>query len=98
MTYSKLDFAALTPVNYLWPDFVEHLGVEKAQQAVRQARDLQVMRGDFDTLPVLFVETCGLALVSTRLVRDQIGIKVPAERMVMLLSTPKQALQLLKHI
>ena len=41
MTDSQLDFAALDPVNHLWPAFVERLGSEKAQRAVRQALDLQ---------------------------------------------------------
>ena len=34
MTDSQLDFAALDPVNHLWPAFVERLGSEKAQRAV----------------------------------------------------------------
>ena len=52
MTDSQLDFAALDPVNHLWPAFVERLGSDKAQRAVRQALDLQGMRGHQGTLPV----------------------------------------------
>ena len=39
MTDSTIDFSTYTPVNHLWPAFVERLGAEKAQQAVRQALD-----------------------------------------------------------
>ena len=37
MAESTIDFSTYTPVNHLWPAFVERLGSEKAQQAVRQA-------------------------------------------------------------
>ena len=54
MTDSQLDLAAIDPVNHLWPAFVERLGSEKAQRAVRQALDLQGMRGHQGTLPVSY--------------------------------------------
>ena len=59
MADSSLDFAALSPVNDLWPAFVERLGMERAQRAVIQALDLQRMRGHGSTLPVLVTETFG---------------------------------------
>ena len=74
MPDSQLDFAALVPVNHLWPSFVERLGTDRAQRAVRQALDLQGMRGHPGSLPVLFTETGGLALASTDLVREQVQI------------------------
>ena len=95
---TDFDFAACLPVNHLWPSFVERLGPDKAQQAVRQALDLQRMRGDEGTLPVLFVETCGLALVSAVLLREQIGLNAHGERMVLLLSSRGQAVQLLQQV
>ena len=58
-----LDLASFTPVNDLWPQLVERLGLERSGRAVRQALDLQAMRGDATTLPVLLLETCGLALI-----------------------------------
>ena len=82
MSDSQLDFAALDPVNHLWPAFVERLGSDKARRAVRQALDLQGMRGHQGTLPVLFTETAGLALASTALVREQTGLNAHGERMV----------------
>ena len=98
MADSSLDFAALTPVNHLWPAFVERLGSDRAQRAVRQALDLQAMRGTGVSLPVLFTETGGLALASTDLVREQTGLNAHGERMVLLLSSQEQAIQLLQHV
>lgn len=97
MSDSRLDFSALEQVNHLWPAFVERLGSDKAQQAVRQALDLQAMRGHPGSLPVLFVETCGLALASSDLVREQTGLNAHGLRMVLLISTREQALQLLQQ-
>ncbi len=79
MTDSQLDFAALDPVNHLWPA-------------------LQGMRGHQGTLPVLFTETGGLALASTDLVREQTGLNAHGERMVLLLSTREQVIQLLQEV
>ena len=97
MTSPVDDFAACLPVNHLWPAFVDRLGVDRAQRAVRQALDLQRMRGHDGTLPVLFTETCGLALASTDLVREQTGLNAHGERMVLLLSVREQTVQLLQH-
>ena len=97
MSDAQLDFAALTPVNHLWPAFVERFGTDKAQRAVRQALDLQGMRGHDGTLPVLFVETGGLALASTDLVREQTGLNAHGDRMVLLLSSRDQVIQLLQQ-
>ena len=71
--------------------------MERAPRAVLQALDLQRMRGHGSTLPVLVTETCGLALASTDLVREQTGLNAHGERMVLLLSTQDQAIQLLQH-
>tara|TARA_B100001093_G_scaffold312399_1_gene298101 strand:+ start:2609 stop:2905 length:297 start_codon:yes stop_codon:yes gene_type:complete len=97
MADSNIDFASCTPVNHLWPALVERLGSEKAQQAVRQALDLQGMSGQSGSLPVLFVETCGLALASSDLLREQTGLNSHGDRMVLLLSTREQSLQLLQQ-
>ena len=97
MTSPVDDFAACLPVNHLWPAFVDRLGVDRAQRAVRQALDLQGMRGHDGTLPVLFTETCGLALARTDLVREQTGLNAHGERMVLLLSVREQTVQLLQH-
>ena len=85
-------------MNHLWPAFVERLGTVKAQRAVRQALDLQGMRGHDGTLPVLFIETGGLALASTSLVRERTGLNVHGDRMVLLLSSREQVIQLFQQV
>tara|TARA_B100000925_G_C21833833_1_gene398371 strand:+ start:448 stop:744 length:297 start_codon:yes stop_codon:yes gene_type:complete len=94
MSSLSIDFAASAPVNDLWPSLVEKLGLERSQRAVRQALDLQAMQGSDDTLPVLFCETCGLALASTDLLREQTGLNGHGENYVLLFSTRANAVQL----
>ena len=83
------------PVNHLWPTFVERLGTDRSQRAVRQALDLQGMRGHLGSLPVLFTETGGLALASTDLVREQTGLNAHGKDMVLLLSSRTNECQLI---
>ena len=97
MTGSSLAFSSCEPVNGLWPSPVERLGLEKAQRAARQALDLQRMSGHGGTLPVLFCETCGLALASTDSLREQTGLNGHGEHMVLLYSSRAQEVQLLQH-
>ena len=91
-----LDLARFTPVNDLWPELVERLGLERSSRAVRQALDLQAMRGDASTLPVLLFETCGLALMQAEALRGQLGLAGAAEDQVLLVSQPSLRLQLLQ--
>ena len=91
-----LDLARFTPVNDLWPLLVERLGFERSSCAVRQALDLQAMRGDATTLPVLLLETCGMALIQAEALRGQLGLAGAAELQVLLVSQPSLRLQLLQ--
>ncbi len=95
---SSIDFSGCIHVNHLWPQLVERLGMEKAKQAVVQALDLQRMHGHCDTLPVLFAETCGLALVNIDLLRSQMGLLCYGDSLVLMLSTKQKAVQLLKEV
>ena len=65
-----LDLSNCEPVNDLWAEFSETLGLEKASKAVRQAIDLQAMNGVEGTLPILFIETCGCLLYTSPSPRD----------------------------
>ena len=85
-------------MNSLWPSFVQRLGLDKARQAVRQALDLQRMNGSTETLPVLFFETCGLALVNVTLMRQQTGFNLYDKNMILIISTKEKLLQLLKEV
>ena len=63
---------------------------------MRQALDLQAMRGDATTLPVLLLETCGMALIQAQALRGQLGLAGSAELQVLLVSQPSLRLQLLQ--
>jgi hypothetical protein len=90
------DLAAATPVNALWPELVERLGLERSARAARQALDLQAMRGRPGTLPLLLVETCGVGLVERERLRAVTGLPVPqGEGVVLLFSRNRMLLQLL---
>ncbi len=96
MSDPSLDLARFTPVNHLWPEMVERLGLERSQRAVQQALDLQAIHGTASTLPLLLVETCGLALVQLEQLRRQTGLVGSGERLVLLLSQRNACLQLLQ--
>jgi hypothetical protein len=95
MQAAELDLVAATPVNHLWPQLLERLGSERAVQAARQALDLQAMRGQLGTLPVLLVETCGVGLVERAQLRAATGLPLPEHSAGLLLFSRRQeALQL----
>ena len=96
MSDPHLDLARFTPVNHLWPELVERLGLERSSRAVQQALDLQAMHGTAATLPLLLVETCGLALVQAEQLRRQTGLVGASERLALLLSQRNACLQLLQ--
>ena len=97
MDVLELDLAAATPVNHLWPDLVESLGLERSARATRQALDLQRMRGLPGTLPLLLVETCGLGLLDRGQLRAATGLPLPeGDRLVLLFSRSRMLLQLLE--
>lgn len=97
MNLSELDWACCEPVNHLWPQLVERLGLERSAIAVRQALDLQAMRSQPGLLPVLLVETCGVALVERSQLRAATGLPLPeGPGLLVLLSRQRQQLQLLQ--
>ena len=92
----QFDFTDSELVNYLWPQLVEKLGYEKAGRAISQALDLQSMYGSSKTLPVLFFETCGLAVARIDWIRIQTGLGCHGNRIVRIRSTKKCFFQRLK--
>lgn len=95
MLDASFDFSDCEAVNQLWPSFVECLGFERSQKAVRQALDLQAMQGKEGTVPVLFVETCGIALASSVLLREDTGLNAHGSGMVLLVSKKSKSCQLI---
>ena len=53
---SFFDFDKCFLSNELWPNFINEIGIFKAQLAFHQALDLQRMQGSKSTLPVLILE------------------------------------------
>ncbi len=94
MSYS-LNLVNCEPVNYLWIHLSESLGIDKATQAVRQAIDLQAMNGSQETLPVLFFETCGIALGTLKSIRSQTDIPLHGDKEVLLFSHKQKVFQIL---
>lgn len=90
----NLDQCSLS--NDLWPDFINKIGLIKANLAVRQTLDLQRMHGTTLTLPVLILETCGSALVNSQAVKTYIGLSYLDQGMVLIFSTKLNAIQLLR--
>ena len=97
MQVNEIDLAAASPVNDLWSALVESLGLERGARAARQALDLQAMHGTAATLPLLLVETCGIALIQRQQLRAATGLPVPEDPGVVLLFSRRQAaIQLLQ--
>ena len=96
MSDPSLDLARFTPMNHLWSTLVERLGLERSGRVVQQALDLQAMHGTRATLPLLLVETCGVALVQAEQLRRQTGLVGSGDRLVLLLSPHSACLQLLQ--
>tara|TARA_B100001939_G_scaffold320597_1_gene309566 strand:- start:160 stop:465 length:306 start_codon:yes stop_codon:yes gene_type:complete len=97
VSFIALNLSEATPVNGLWAELVERLGLGKASQACRQALDLQAMRGSEQSLPLLLVETCGVGLVERELLRSETMLPVPeGEGMLLLFSKPRLQLQLMQ--
>ncbi|MEN9766703.1 MAG: hypothetical protein RLZZ32_663 [Cyanobacteriota bacterium] len=95
MQLFDLDLSACEPVNHLWPDLVERLGIERSGQAIRQALDLLAMRGSSEQLPALLVETCGVALVDRLELRRATALPLQDGALVLLLSRKANQVQLL---
>ena len=91
-----IDIKNCSIVNYLWVDLLNRLGFEKANQAISQAFDLNLMTGHQDTLPVLFIETCGIALIDFKTLEKQPELKLDDSNKVILYCPKNKEIQLLK--
>ena len=54
------------------------------------------MQGSTSTLPVLILETCGTALVNSKVVKTYIGLSCLEQGMVLIFSSKLKAIQLLR--
>ncbi len=93
---SFFDFDKCLLSNELWPYFINKIGILRAKSAVRQALDLQRMQGNKSTLPILIVETCGTALINSKIVKTHIGLSFIHQGMILIYSNKLNSIQLLK--
>tara|TARA_Y100001968_G_scaffold316346_1_gene344071 strand:- start:189 stop:488 length:300 start_codon:yes stop_codon:yes gene_type:complete len=94
---SPINLSDCKPVNHLWPHMVEKLGPKPANNAVRQALDMQRMQGNSNTLPVLIMQTCGIALVSIDLIHQQTGFSCRDQGIILILSKKDKLIQLIRN-
>ena len=92
---SFFDFEKCSISNELWPAFINKVGIAKAKLAIHQALDLQRMQGNAFTLPVLILETCGIALVDSQVVKTHIGLSFIKKGMLFVYSKKLNSIQLL---
>ena len=95
MNNLNIDFSGYTVVNYLWPEFVNNFGFDKAKQATRQALDLQCMNGNTSTIPILLAETGGIALVNCDIIYLQTGILCNGKNVILILSIKSSLIQII---
>ena len=68
----SIELSKFNSVNYLWSETIEKFGFERAKKLLSQANDLQKMNGIKDTtIPIVFSETGGLALISINLIEQK---------------------------
>ena len=68
----KIELSKYESVNFLWSDFIEHFGFEKAKNIVSQAIDLQKMNGNKNvTIPIIFSSTGGMALIPIKSLKEE---------------------------
>ena len=93
---SFFDFEKCSLSNDLWPSFINKIGIFKAKLAVRQALDLQMMQGTSSTLPILILDTCGAALINSKVIKTHIGLSYVDQGMLLIYSNKLNSIQLLR--
>tara|TARA_B100000700_G_scaffold330840_1_gene459445 strand:- start:490 stop:786 length:297 start_codon:yes stop_codon:yes gene_type:complete len=83
--------------NFLWPIFVEQIGILKANQAVNQCLDLQLMSGNSHTIPVLILDTCGIALINSIYLTELSGIKKFSKETVFIVNNKEKKMQIINR-
>ena len=92
----SLELSKSSYVNNLWPEVIESFGFEKAKKLISQANDLQKMNGKTDiTMPIIFIGTGGLALISINLLRKNIAYVNKRGNKVLIFNPKKKTFQIL---
>ena len=91
-----IELSDFSPVKTLWPELIENFGFEKAKKLISQANDLQKMNGiDNNTMPIIFIGTGGLALISINLVEKNISFEKRKGKKVIIFCPKKKTFQIL---
>ena len=94
----QIEFSKYESVNFLWSEFIEHYGFEKAKNIVSQAIDLQKMNGNENvTMPIIFSGTGGLALIPIKSLKEEILKNNFNETQVLIFNLKKKSFQILNE-
>ena len=93
-----LELSKYESVNFLWSEFIEHYGFERAKKIVSQAIDLQKMNGNkYVTIPIIFSGTGGLALIPIKSLKEE-PLKINfKENQVLIFNLKKKSFQVLNE-
>ena len=94
----QIEFSKYESVNFLWSEFIEKYGFEKAKNVVSQAIDLQKMNGKKNlTMPIIFSGTGGLALIQLEFLKKE-DLKISLEdNQVLIFNIKTKSFQILKE-
>ena len=94
----QIEFSKYESVNFLWSEFIEEYGFEKAKKIISQAIDLQKMNGKENiTMPIIFSGTGGLALIHLEFLKKE-DLKISMEdNQVLIFNLKKKSFQILKE-
>tara|TARA_Y100001968_G_C19447148_1_gene766060 strand:- start:3333 stop:3641 length:309 start_codon:yes stop_codon:yes gene_type:complete len=92
-----IDLKNFQQVSNLLPGLISAFGIAKANKILSQSIDLQKMIGGNKTLPVLFVNTGGIALTSFNLLKKQLGISINGKKSILLIHPQNKSFQILTH-
>ena len=94
----QIEFSKYESVNFLWSEFIEEYGFEKAKKIVSQAIDLQKMNGKENiTMPIIFSGTGGLALIPIELIKKQDFKNTKKKNQILLFNLKKKSFQILNE-
>ncbi len=97
MVNQQLDLSEYKPVNFLWNKLCTEIGKDRALKAICQANDVLNMTAREEVLPVLFLETCGVALVNIQLIRKQTGLCIHGNKQILIVSNKTGSFQLIQN-
>ena len=94
----QIEFSKYESVNFLWSEFIEEYGFEKAKKIISQAIDLQKMNGKENiTMPIIFSGTGGMALINLEFLKKE-DLKISMEdNQVLIFNLKKKSFQILKE-